>query len=163
VLYLHFVFDHTRFPAHVAHSTKQPAVRYSINAAYFALPEAESANVGKPVHEVEGYRIYRSTDVKTVPPSALPVYETSAGGSLLVPTGAVFVRFTESEQARARTKDIQQAGYRISEIPPYAPNAAWVRAASGSLGDAMVKLDKLASLSGVENVAPQFVTQRRPR
>ena len=160
-LYLVVVFDYGGFPAEIAHSSERPDVRYRINPEYFALPETARAS-GKPISEFDGYRVYRSEDVPA-PAQAVPVYQTAPGGSMLIPTGAVFVRFTERDVVKSRTRDIAAAGYRVTEVLPYAPNAAWVQAESGAPRDALGLLEKLASLSGMENVAPQFVTERRPR
>lgn len=158
------MFDPSHFPADIAHSTDRSDVQYRINTEYFALPD-DAASVGKPINEFDGYRVYRAADVRAgaAPSNAIPVYQTLPAGSLLVPTGAVFIRFAEGEDVNSRTRDIERAGYRIAEIPPYATHAAWVRAASGSVRDALLGVEKLAGLSGVENVAPQFVTQRKSR
>jgi hypothetical protein len=156
------VFDHAHFPTDIVHSTDRPDVQYRINPEYFALPET-APSPGKPISEFDGYRIHRSAEVPKAPEEALPVYQTAPGGSLMIATGAVFVRFAEGNDVQSRTRDIAAAGYRIAEISPYAPNAAWVQAESGSPRDALSMLEKLANLSGMENVAPQFVTERRPR
>jgi hypothetical protein len=161
-VYLVGVFDHAHFPADVVHSSDRPDVQYRINPEYFALPEtAQSA--GKPISTFDGYRIYRSADIPKAPAEALPVYQTAPGGSMMIPTGAVLVRFAERDDVKSRTPDIAAVGYRVTEVLPYAPNAAWVQAESGSPRDALRLLEKLASLSGMENVAPQFVTERRRR
>jgi hypothetical protein len=156
------MFDHTRFPADIVHSTDQPDVRYRINPDYFALPETARSS-GKPIRQFDGYRVYRSEDVPSAPAEALPVYQTALGGSMMVATGAVFVRFPEGDDVNSRTQDIAAAGYRVTEVLPYAPNAAWLEADTGSPRDALMLLEKLASLSEMENVAPQFVTERRSR
>jgi hypothetical protein len=156
------VFDHTGFPGDIVHSTDRPDVRYTINPDFFALPETARSS-DKPVSEFDGYRVYRTSEVPEAPEDALPVYQTSPGGSMMIPTGAVLVRFAERDNVKSRTQEITAAGYRVTEVLPYAPNAAWVQADSGSPRDALRLLEKLASLSGMENVAPQFVTERRRR
>lgn len=161
-LYLVVVFDHKRFPANIVHSTERPDVRYRINPEYFALPETAHLS-GEPVSQFDGYRVYRSEDVGTAPAESLPVYQTAPGGSMMIPTGAVLIRFAEGNDVNSRTQDIAAAGYRVTEVLPYAPNAAWVQTESGSPRDALKLLDKLANLSDMENVAPQFVTERRAR
>jgi hypothetical protein len=85
-----------------------------------------------------------------------PVYRRS-GGSLAVPTGRVFVRFGEGEPVRARTSDLEAAGFEVEEVPGYAPHAAWVRPASGRVADALAGLDRLRRVQGVEHVEPQLV------
>jgi hypothetical protein len=156
------VFDHTRFPGDIVHSTDRPDVRYRINPDYFALPETARSS-GEAISQFDGYRVYRSKDVPNAPADALPVYQTAPGGSMMVATGAVLVRFPEGDDVNSRSQDIAAAGYRVTEVLPYAPNAAWVEADTGSPRDALMLLEKLASLSDMENVAPQFVTERRSR
>jgi hypothetical protein len=160
--YLAVVFDHKGFPPDVAHSTDRPDVRYRIHPDYFALPETARFS-GKPISQFDGYRVYRSVDVPNAPAEARPVYQTAPGGSMLIPTGAVFVRFREGDSVNSRTQEIAGTGFRVTDVLPYAQNAAWLEPASGSPRDALRLLEKLASLSGVENVAPQFVTERRQR
>ncbi len=85
-----------------------------------------------------------------------PVYQ-GPGGDLAVATGAVFVRFSQGVFARDREADLRAGGYRIVQVPGYAPNSAWVEAVSGSAADALHGLEGLARLRGVEHVEPQVL------
>ncbi|NJR61239.1 MAG: hypothetical protein HC769_21845 [Cyanobacteria bacterium CRU_2_1] len=92
-----------------------------------------------------------------------PVYSLRSGDSFMVPTGLVFVRFAEGVPAESHQDAIEQAGYKINEIPPYAPHAAWVYAQSGEIADALSQLSKLEAIPDVENVEPQMLMQRSHR
>jgi hypothetical protein len=87
-----------------------------------------------------------------------PVYRRVPGGALAVPTGRAFVRLAAGEPAARREEDLAAAGYRLEQVPSYAPHAAWVRPASGRVVDALRHLDRLERLSGVEHVEPQLLT-----
>jgi hypothetical protein len=93
-----------------------------------------------------------------------PVYRHTADGQLAVPTGRVFVRFAPGDSAARHEEDIAAAGYQVQEVPSYAPHAAWLSAASGTVVDALRGLDRVRRLPGVEHAEPQLLTApaRRP-
>ena len=155
--------DPARFPAEVAHSTERSDVRYRLSSEYFALKQHTPNPAGVVVQTVDDYRIFRLPGSGEFPGHALPVFQSIPGGSLAVATGRVFIRFAERGSAATRADDIERAGYTITEIPPYAPNTAWLEPASGSISDGLLFLEKLSSVPGVENVVPQFITQRTSR
>ena len=86
-----------------------------------------------------------------------PVYRLEPGGALAVPTGLVLIRFREGASARKGSADIARAGYEIASVLEYAPRAAWVRAATGSIEDSLRNLAALQALPGVESVEPQML------
>ncbi|HEY6425157.1 MAG TPA: hypothetical protein VIY28_18330 [Pseudonocardiaceae bacterium] len=88
-----------------------------------------------------------------------PVYRRTPGGGWAVPTGRVLVRFAAGESADQHREDLADAGYVIDEVLRYAPHAAWVRARSGDLADALTRIARLAELARVENVEPQMVSE----
>jgi hypothetical protein len=92
-----------------------------------------------------------------------PVYRHVPGGGLAVPTGRAFVRFAEGDSPSRHEHELATAGYQLEQAPAYAPHAAWVRAASGSVVDALRHLDRLERLPAVESVEPQLLTQARRR
>ncbi len=55
---------------------------------------------------------------------------------------------------------LASVGYEIARSVPHAPFAAWARARSGQVADALTGIGRLASLQEVENVEPQLVTER---
>jgi hypothetical protein len=84
-----------------------------------------------------------------------------APAPLAVPTGAVFIRFKEGVSAESHRAAIEQSGYTITNIPPYAPHATWVEATNGGIAAALNGVSKLAELPDVENVEPQMLQQMR--
>jgi hypothetical protein len=92
-----------------------------------------------------------------------PAYAVTPQAAPLAPTGQVFVRFEPGSDAASRAADLAAAGFVIAEVPAYAPHAAWVRAASGSLRDALAGLERLLALPGICAVEPQLVGERRWR
>lgn len=92
-----------------------------------------------------------------------PVYERSPGGSFAVPTGEIFVRLEKGADVENHVTAFERAGYVISRTLFYAPNAAWLRARSGKLADALEGIPELESLPGMENVEPQMLSPRALR
>jgi hypothetical protein len=90
-----------------------------------------------------------------------PVYALKSGGSIAVPTGQVFIRFAEAIPTASRQDAIQTAGYKIVEIPEYAPHTAWVRSRSGKVAEALEGLSRLSAIADVEHIEPQMLTQRQ--
>lgn len=87
----------------------------------------------------------------------------SAGASLAVPTGLIFVRFANDVNVESQREALKQAGYAIDEIPSYAPNAAWLRDDDGDIAAALTHIGPLEKLTHVENVEPQLLTPRALR
>ena len=92
-----------------------------------------------------------------------PVYRAAGGGPIAVPTGRVFVRFGEGTRAEDRADELGAAGFAVESVPGYAPQAAWLRARSGRLTDALGDLDAVRGLPGVELVEPQLVAEAARR
>jgi len=97
----------------------------------------------------------------SLPPAALgAVYESEPGGTPMVPSGRIFVRFAEGHRAEDREAQIASAGYVIQQVPEFAPHAAWVEARSGNIADALLHLSALQALPDMENVEPQVLSPR---
>ena len=62
-----------------------------------------------------------------------------------------------------RRAEIEAAGYEMAQALDYAPHAAWVRARSGRIADALNGLRRLEAIPDVENVEPQMLTPRAAR
>jgi hypothetical protein len=92
-----------------------------------------------------------------------PVYTPQPGDALAVPTGLIFVRFAQGVPAESHAQDIERAGYALVESPAYAPHAAWLRARSGDMADALVKIGALEKLPDMANVEPQMLMERAKR
>ena len=72
----------------------------------------------------------------------------------------VYVCDIDAAALERHKKDIEAAGYRIVEVLAYAPQAAWVHAASGDAGESLSHVAKLEAIAGIEEVEPQML---RPR
>ncbi|MEA5443328.1 hypothetical protein [Cyanobium gracile] len=92
-----------------------------------------------------------------------PVYAQAASDELAVPTGALFLRVRQGERANDHRAALEQLGCRITSLPDHAPEAAWLRASSGSIADALGCLGRLRDLPGVESVEPQLLRRRAHR
>ncbi|KEF41523.1 MAG: hypothetical protein ER33_10995 [Cyanobium sp. CACIAM 14] len=141
-------------------------VVYELKPGYCALhggllPTDEAVEVFEP----EGIAILRGT-----PPASLatgqvlsPVYGPKIGDGLACPTGQLFIRFRQGERVEAHRAELEQAGFRIAEVLEYAPQAAWLRARSGSLAEALSGVSRLRAIAGVEGVEVQFLRRREHR
>jgi hypothetical protein len=92
-----------------------------------------------------------------------PVYRRTEGGGLVVPTGAVLVRFAEGDPADGHLDELREVGYELLEVLSYAPHAGRVRALEGGIVEALRGLGRLEALPGIEHVEPQVLSERRPR
>jgi hypothetical protein len=92
-----------------------------------------------------------------------PVYAQAGSDELAVPTGALFLRVRTGDRANDHRDALQQAGFRIAQVPDHAPEAAWLRATSGSIAEALGGLSRLQELPGVESVEPQLLRRRAHR
>lgn len=92
-----------------------------------------------------------------------PVYLRVPGGGVAVPTGRALVRFSEGVAADDQRDELARAGYAVDEILRYAPHAAWVRATSGAIADALRDLPRLEALAQVQNVEPQLLSEATRR
>lgn len=90
--------------------------------------------------------------------TALPVYRTEPSGAFAIPTGRVWVRFKEGIDAAAKHVAIARAGFHLEESPAWAKHAAWLRAGSGKIADALSAAHRLGALGDVEHVEPQMLT-----
>lgn len=86
-----------------------------------------------------------------------PVYRQVPSGGLAVPTGRIFVRFGEGDKARRHEASLARAGFHIEDVPAYAVHAAWLRADTGSIADALLRFSALRRIPGVEHVEPQLL------
>jgi hypothetical protein len=91
---------------------------------------------------------------------ATPVYATSPTASPQVPTGIVSIRFADDLRAEDQRDQLAACGYEIVRVPGYAPHAAWLKASSGSIRDALEGLGRLLALPGVKAVEPELLGER---
>jgi hypothetical protein len=86
-----------------------------------------------------------------------PVYAAQPNGPHAVPTGRIFLRFTEGVDAAVHRDALGRAGYAIERQLPYAMHAAWLRDRDGNAARALANLNRLQTLQDVENVEPQLL------
>jgi hypothetical protein len=165
--------DFARYPQEVRSSTQQPSVVYTRLPGHYAAhgQRADAPPPGEVVATlIEGedkIEVLRGEASERKGPAApgksLPVYALQPGGTPAVPTGQVFIRFKENVAVEARRREIERAGYEIAQSLEYAPHAAWLRARSGEIADALINIPNLEKIDDVENVEPQMLMQRASR
>jgi hypothetical protein len=149
------------FPEYVEVPSGRGKVRFVRAPGLFAVHGSQRSRLTLPVEfEIEDppVAVYRGDPGATElaqSDAVTPVY--ASGVDRGVPTGLVFVRFRKGVDPRKKADDLAQTGFRVREIPGYAPNAAWVEAVSGRAGEALRDLDKLRALTGVVSVEPQLI------
>lgn len=89
-----------------------------------------------------------------------PVYATSTGGQLAVPTGRVFVRLRPPLHPAEVASEFARAGFEIHQTLAYAPHAVWLRPSTGRIASALTGLPALEQLDAVEHVEPQLLLER---
>jgi hypothetical protein len=92
-----------------------------------------------------------------------PVYYTGDSRTLAVPTGRLFVRLKKGLRAESKEAAFARAGYAIADIPSYAPNAAWLAPARGSIADSLARIGRVERIAGVVNVEPELLQPRVAR
>jgi len=136
--------------------------RYELDDSLIAMHGGGPAKgASTPVASLEGgdITIVPAGQASGRPKRTGPVYRAGPGGPIAVPTGRVFVRFREGTSAESKREEVAAAGFAVESVPAYAPHAAWVRPASERVTDALVDLDRLQRLPGVERVEPQLVSE----
>jgi hypothetical protein len=135
------------YPARV-----QAGASYRRATGYYGVLDGEEVTIfkGEPEEGKTSKRI-------------VPVYRLEPGGGMGVPTGLVFLRLAEGVDIEEHSQEINGAGYEVAERLSYAPNAAWLRAESGSIEDALDGLARLGSVPDVENFEPQMLMQSARR
>jgi hypothetical protein len=139
---------------------------YELDESLIAVHGAQSTGrADSSAISLEGGEVtVRRADRRSAGPGRVgPVYRAGAGGPIAVPTGRVFVRFTEGVRAEGMRGQLADAGFPLESVPSYAPDTAWVRPASGQVVDALRGLDALRRIADVADVEPQFVSEAAPR
>ena len=159
----------SEYPSQVRANTQRSGSSYVRKTDYYAEHgrQPDTPAPGAAVLFNDGaIAVFRGKPAKdaVLQPAALsPVYERHPGGSPAVPTGLVFIRFREGVDVASRQREIERAGYEVAQSPPFASNAAWLRARSGKIADALTGIPKLEALPEVENVEPQMLVESTHR
>lgn len=160
------------YPQQLRLSTERSQMQYVQKPGYYAVhyghPDAAPSNAIAVLDDgaiaiFSEDTVPASTHRLTTEITITPVYAIEPGGALAVPTGLVFIRFAEATSAETHRDAIQAAGYEIVDIPPYAPQAAWVRSQSGQVANSLAGISRLSAIEDVENVEPQMLMQRVQR
>lgn len=160
----------TSFPRALRASTEQPKVIYrrvpGLIAIHgrIAVPRevvAVSSFEDPPIVVCRLARGAMPRALREVTVSA--VYALTPRGEPAVPTGRVLVRFAEGIVAAERGDLFAREGFALLEPLPYAPSAAWVRAASGGIPASLAGIPALEALPGVVNVEPQLLRRAAHR
>jgi hypothetical protein len=156
---------YSKYPHRVGAGTERSGSGFSLKRGYFALHRTDATQAGELVFDNGRIAVVKGEPSQTreLQSSIGPVYELGPGGSLAVPTGSVFIRFLDGVDAASRKQDIERAGYALQESLPYASNAAWLKANSGSIADSLTGLSRLVALPDVENVEPQMLMKGSTR
>jgi len=159
-----------RFPQRIGVSSQPGAKTYTVMPEFYAVHGRQPGSPApSAVHLFnEGaIGVFKGSPDQDIRRSASdkisPVYSLVPGGSPAVPTGLVFIRFADGVAVEQRTEEIKHAGYEVAESLAYAPNAAWLRARSGSIPDALAGRDTLEKIADVESVEPQMLMEATRR
>lgn len=161
-----------RFPGSIPQRTRVPEWQYQIEKTLWALrsplPRAlENLRVTRLKHEQITIVRLPSQDVEFEAPGGpgdiTAVYLLQRPGPLFVPTGRVFIHLDQGKHALDITRQLEQLGFRIIEIPKYAPYSGWVEHQSSQIDRALTDFEQIQNISGVENVEPQMLTTRSLR
>jgi hypothetical protein len=157
---------YSQYPSRVGAGHGRSGSGFLLKHGYYSQhPPSDAAEEAELVLEDGSIAVFRGEPPKTreVQSSIGPVYELGPGGSLAVPTGLVFIRFRDEITAGSRLQEIEQAGFELKDVVPYAPNAAWLKARSGSIADSLVGISQLTALADVESVEPQMLMKGSAR
>ncbi len=129
---------------------------YELKADYYALTyDPDAPPPAQAIATIDSIAIFAG---EPSDPRATAVYGLS-GQAMAVPTGQIFVRFAKGNAADHQAA-IAAAGYQIAETLDYAPEAAWLRASSGSTADALTQLAALKGLTDIVAIEPQLLMAR---
>jgi len=139
------------------------AVCYTRKPGYYAVHYKQPNTVasGAVLQLNDGAIAVFSGEPNSSEPGILsPIYTIEPNDLLAVPTGLVFIRFAEGVDVESQREVINQAGYEVEQSLDYAPQAAWLRAQSGNIVDAIAGISQLEAIPNVENVELQMLMER---
>ena len=159
-----------KFPRKIEVSSRLGAQTYTLLPGYYAMHGKSAGNLAtEAAYELnEGtITVFRGepdqSKLETAGDKLTPVYALGQGGSPAVPTGLVFLRLADGATIDESTQEINEAGFEVAETLAYAPNAAWLRARSGDIADALNGLKALEKIPSVESVEPQMLMEAARR
>ncbi len=161
----------SNYPAELEVRSKEGAVaRYQLAPEFYASSAGEplSANDRLVARVDENIAVYEGSapEGEAAAGKVFPVYRAQPSGAFAIPTGRAWVRFADGVEATRHREAMAKLGFSIEESPAWAPQAAWVRASSGKIADALAAASRLKALPEVEQVEPQMLTalaRKQPR
>jgi hypothetical protein len=160
----------SNFPLEVYVATSSRPTRYTLAEDYFVVSgeDVGDADLSVEFHIEDGDLMVcrmptEPTSLATFSSPAGPVYRLKEHGSLAIPTGRVFVRFSEHTKFENHRMDIKRYGFKVDQILSYAPHAGWVKPNSGEIAEALSRFEELKQIPGVAAVEPQMIMQSQQR
>ncbi|MEH1786569.1 hypothetical protein [Nostoc sp.] len=153
----------SEYPQQIRVGSGHTAVSYTRKSGYYAIHYNQPSTVpaGAILQLNNGEIAVFSGEPNQSEKGILsPIYTLEANASLVVPTGLVFIRFAEGVDVESQREVINQAGYEVAQSFSYAPHAAWLRAKSGNIVDAIAGISQLEAIANVENIEPQMLMER---
>ncbi|MBN3960776.1 hypothetical protein [Nostoc sp. NMS8] len=160
----------SEYPQQIRVGSGRTAVSYTRKSGYYAIhynqlnavPAGAILQLNNGAMSTTGYAyaVFSGEPNQSAKGILSPIYTLEANASLAVPTGLVFIRFAEGVDVESQREVINQAGYEIAQSLSYAPHAAWLRAKSGNIVDAIAGISQLEAIANVENVEPQMLMER---
>ncbi|MEH2314606.1 MAG: hypothetical protein V7K35_25135 [Nostoc sp.] len=151
-LRLRTAVSYTRKPGYYAIHYNQPNTVTS--GAVLQLNDGAMSTTGY------AYAVFSGEPNQSEQGTLSPIYTLQPNGSLAVPTGLVFIRFAEGVDVESQREVINRVGYEIAQSLDYAPHAAWLRAQSGNIADAIAGIPQLEAIPKVENIEPQMLMEK---
>ncbi|MBE8988004.1 hypothetical protein [Nostoc sp. LEGE 12450] len=161
----------SEYPEQIRVGSDSTAISYTRKSGYYAIHynnQPKTVTPGAILQLNDGamspmgyaYAVFPGEPNQSEQGKLSPVYTIEPNGSLAVPTGLVFIRFAEGVDVKSQDEAINRAGYEVVQILDYAPHAAWLRAQSGNIADAIAKIPQLEAIPKVENIEPQMLMER---
>ncbi|MBE8999498.1 hypothetical protein IQ274_15000 [Nostoc sp. LEGE 12447] len=161
----------SEYPEQIRVGSDSTAISYTRKSGYYAIhynnqPKTVAPgailqlNDGAMSTKGYAYAVFPGEPNQSEQGKLSPVYTIEPNGSLAVPTGLVFIRFAEGVDVKSQHEAINRAGYEVVKSLDYAPHAAWLRAQSGNIADAIAKIPQLEAIPKVENIEPQMLMER---
>ncbi|MEI1376090.1 hypothetical protein PQG02_07510 [Nostoc sp. UHCC 0926] len=160
----------SEYPEQIRVGSGRTAVSYTRKPGYYAIhynqPKTVASeavlqlNDGAMSTTGYAYAVFPGEPNQSEQGTLSPIYTLQPNGSLAVPTGLVFIRFAEGVDVESQREVINQAGYEVAQSLDYAPHAAWLRAQSGNIADAIAGISQLEAIPKVENIEPQMLMEK---
>ena len=160
----------SEYPEQIRVGSGGSAVSYTRKPGYYAIHYNQPKTVasGAVLQLNDGamsttgyaYAVFPGEPNQSEQGTLSPIYTLQPNGSLAVPTGLVFIRFAEGVDVESQREVINRVGYEVAQSLDYAPHAAWLRAQSGNIADAIAGIPQLEAIPKVENIEPQMLMEK---